>query len=52
MNEIRECDPVPEGLAAHEDVEDGELVDADQNEEEIDHGQVDQELPCGRGSRG
>ena len=41
MNDVWECDPVPERLCAHEHVEDGELIDTEEDQEEIHHSQVD-----------
>ena len=44
MNEVGKPPDIPLGLAAREGVEDGELVDKVEDEEEVDHGQVDEQL--------
>ena len=44
MDEVREPPDIPLGLATREGVKDGELVDKVEDEEEVDHGQVDEQL--------
>ena len=44
VDKVGECEAVPEGLRADEDVEHGELVNAGDDEEEVDQGQVGEEL--------
>ena len=44
MDEVGEAPDIPLGLAAGEGVEDGELVDKVEDEEKVDHGQVDEQL--------
>ena len=44
MNKVGEGEPVPVGLLADEHVEDGELVDARDDQEEVDERQVHEQL--------
>ena len=44
MDKVGEGESIPEGLSADEHVQHGELVDAGDDQEQVDEGQVDQEL--------
>ena len=44
MDKVGECEAIPVGLGADEHVEHGELVDAGDDQEQVDEGQVDEEL--------
>ena len=51
VQKVRKCQPEPDGLAADEHVEHGKLYDAHDDEQEVDQGQVDQELVEGSPGR-
>ena len=44
MEEVRVVCLVPFRLSPYEDIEDGEFIDKESDNEEINHGQVDEEL--------
>ena len=44
MDKVGEGEAIPVGLRADEHVQHGELVDAGDDQEQVDEGQVDQEL--------
>ena len=44
VDKVGEGESIPEGLSADEHVQHGELVDAGDDQEQVDEGQVDEEL--------